>query len=122
MDLSFVRLEKVTLDKFMPADKSAVFSVSFEDSIGDSSFSERIAIGPGTADEIFNLLTDVEGKRAYKVDSEGLEIIIEDKDEVTHKLQQFIGGIIAIAVRLDKSEPKEYLGLITRINMMSVNF
>lgn len=122
MDLSFVRLEKVALDKFLPADKSAVFDVSFEDSIGSSSFSERLAIGPGTADEIFNLLTNIEEKRAYRVDSEGLEIIIEDKDAVMHKLEQFIGGIIAIAVRLEKSEPEKYLGLLTKINTSSLRF
>jgi hypothetical protein len=74
MDLSFVRIEKIALDKFMPADKSAVFEVSFDDSIGASSFSERIAIGPKTADEILALLTEIEEKRAYRVDSDGIEI------------------------------------------------
>ena len=122
MDLVFVRLARVSIDKYTPADKTALFEVSLEDVIGSSSFSKRLLIDSKSSSQILQELVKAEERRSYVPDSKGVKVIVEDYENVSEKLGKFIGRALAFVANLDRHEPKSYLNTLSNIDRMSIEF
>ncbi|MEM0230819.1 MAG: hypothetical protein QXW00_03250 [Candidatus Woesearchaeota archaeon] len=120
-ELVFVKVLRISLADYLPAEKTARFSVEFEDLKGTSEISKRMHVEYEAYNILEEMLRMAAAKRHYSADSYGnVNVVVENGEDFIRGMRELISRALRMIQTMDRKDAKSYLNALANINMLSI--
>jgi len=120
-DIIFARVLKISLSNYLPAEKTAIFRVDFEDFKGRAEFSKEMPLTQDAVEKVRELLIMSAARRHYSADSKGnVNVIIENEAAFINAMNELLARAQRMIQIIERKDAKSYLNALSNINMLSI--